>query len=134
MSNEKQQIDALIDAFFTAFDNTNGRNDLTVLYDMFLPEAIIVNNTGDQPAVYSPTSFVPPRQRMFDEGNLVDFKEWEMEAETTIFGSVAHRKTVYGKSGIVSGSKVDCKGHKSFQFVMTEQGWKITALSWWDEV
>ena len=131
---DQQQLDALITAFFKAFDNTDSPADLSVLHNMFVPDGIIVNNTNQPPAICSPASFIPPRQQMFDDGALVNFREWEIEAETTIVGSIAHRKTLYGKSGTVRGEAVNTRGHKSFQFIKTEAGWKITALSWWDEV
>ncbi len=127
------QLGKLVRQFFAAFDNTSGATDLTVLYDMFLPEAIIVNNTNQPAAIYSPATFIPPRQEMFDTGVLENFKEWEIESDTTVIGRVAHRRSVYGKSGIVHGEAVDCIGHKSFQFVLTADGWRISALCWWDE-
>lgn len=131
--DDEKQIDALIAAFFQVFDNRHGSADLTALYDMFMSEGIIINNTGKTPAVYMLATFVPTRQMMFENGEIIDFREWEIEAETTVIGSIAHRKTLYGKQGVVRGEHVDSKGHKSFQLIRTDQGWKITALSWWDE-
>lgn len=126
-------LDSLVQRFFAAFDNTGGNTDLSVLHDMFLPEAIIINNTNQPAAVYAPTTFIPPRQEMFDTDVLENFKEWEIEADTVVIGRVAHRRSMYGKSGKIRGVTADCVGHKSFQFVQTESGWKISALSWWDE-
>ena len=133
MGDELRQIDGLTKRFFQAFDNTVHPADLTVLYDLLISEAVIINTTPDPIAVYSPSSFIPPRQEMFDTGKLQNFKEWEISSRTVIKGRVAHRQSVYGKTGSVKGEAVNMVGHKSIQFVNTDNGWKISALSWWDD-
>ena len=70
---------------------------------------------------------------MVESGALQDFREEELWEKTEVFGQVAHRFLCYRKTGLMHGQAIDMKGMKSIQFVMTPEGWKISALAWDDE-
>ena len=132
--NDKEEIDALTAIFFDAFTSRGGHAPaVDRLYDVFVPEALIVKNTGDEPVVYDVAGFVEPRRELLTGGTLSDFREAEVSERTEIFGRIAHRFSIYEKSWTSEGKPFDGRGAKTIQFVRTAQGWKISALAWDDE-
>jgi hypothetical protein len=130
----KAAIDALATAFFALFSNKNGvRPDLTDLHKLFVPEGRIIKATGSSPEICTLQEFIEPRQAWLSGGILVDFEEWEESERTLIFGHIAHRISVYGKSGRLSGQWFSTRGLKSTQFIHTPQGWKMLSAVWDDE-
>ncbi len=134
MSADKSAIDEVTAAFFDSF-TTLGRAvpGVDVLYRLFLPEAVIVNNCGDVPAIYDVAGFVEPRRTLLAGGSIADFREEETSEKTEIAGNVAQRISTYRKSWRASGEALEGRGVKALQFVRTPDGWKIASLAWDDE-
>ena len=131
---DKTAIDEATAQFFSAFTNGGGvATDVDCLFELFIPQAIIVKNTGDAPEVYDVAGFIEPRRALLNGGSLVDFSEWETSEKTEIFGNIAHRFSTYQKSWSASGKVVTGAGAKTMQFVRTATGWRIAALAWDDE-
>ena len=132
--NDKAAIDALTGIFFDAFTNRDGKTPaVDRLYEVFVPQALIVKNTGDEPVVYDVAGFVEPRRALLMGGTLSDFREAEVSERTEIFGRIAHRFSIYEKSWKSEGKQFEGRGAKTIQFVRMPQGWKISALAWDDE-
>jgi hypothetical protein len=70
---------------------------------------------------------------MLADGTLVDFHEWEIEAETTVLGAIASRRSRYGKSGTLDGAPYAGGGRKFIQLCRTEGGWRIVSILWEDD-
>ncbi len=70
---------------------------------------------------------------MFNDGSLSDFIEEEIFERTEIFGNIAHRLSLYKKSGLMNGKEFKNKGIKTIQFIKTTAGWKISSVAWDDE-
>jgi hypothetical protein len=131
--NDKEAIDALTAAMFEAFDNRGGSaGAIDSLYRLFLPEAIVVNNTGESAQIYTLETFVEPRRALLSGGAIVDFEERETSEDTGISGRLAHRLSRYRKSWTANGERCDGGGIKSLQFVKMPDGWKIASLAWED--
>ncbi|MEU1725670.1 GNAT family protein [Nonomuraea sp. NPDC005692] len=133
-SGVKAELDRLMAAFLDAFTNTGGRRpDVGAVRGLFVPQAMIVNNTGSEPVVHDLDGFVEPRQRMLTDGTLTEFREWEVAERTEIFGSVAQRFSDYRKSGVRDGVRFEGAGRKTTQFVRTPAGWRMSSMAWDDE-
>lgn len=131
---DKAAIDDVTAAFFDAFTNANGdAPNVDVLYRLFIPEAVIVSNSGTAPIVYDVAGFVEPRRVLLTGGSLADFSEWEVSEKTEIFGNVAHRLSHYEKSWTASGEPFTGGGAKTIQFVRTPEGWRIASVAWTDD-
>src|ERR1043166_2896976 len=103
-SDDKQAIDALTRAFFGVFSNREGkRAELDVLYELCLPEAVIIKTCADAPTIYNLREFIEPRARLLNEGSLRGFFEEEVAQRTDIFGNVAQRFCSYRKTGLLDG-------------------------------
>jgi hypothetical protein len=127
-------IDGLMDAFFQAFGNLGGvRPPLDRLRELCLPGAVIVKQGGAEPEVFGLEAFIAPRERLLTDGTLVDFQEEEVEAQTTVWGGIAQRLSLYRKSGVLAGRPFQARGMKTTQLVRTSGGWRISALAWDDE-
>jgi hypothetical protein len=127
-------LDRLTSLFMASFTNTGGRRpDLAVIRDLFIPEGRIISNAGDEPVIMDLDAFIAPRQRMLTDGTLTEFSEWEISGRTERYGSVAHRFSVYGKSGFLRGERFEGRGHKTTQFLRTPAGWRICSMAWDDE-
>ncbi|GHI01949.1 hypothetical protein AQI88_17410 [Streptomyces cellostaticus] len=128
----KIEIDAVTAEFFGAFDNRDGKAaDVERLRRLVLPGGVIVM-TGPDFTVYTVEEFIEPRRRMLADGRLVAFSEWETSERTQIVGDIASRVAEYRKSGILNGEPFEGGGTKTIQFVRTPDGWRISALAWYD--
>jgi hypothetical protein len=126
-------IDELTQAFFSVFDNRRGRvPDLSRLDQIFVERAIITKREGDHLEIMSLAEFVAPRQDLLCSGILVEFHEWEVEAQTFVDGGIATRICKYMKEGLLNGEAFSGVGMKSIQFVRTGRGWRITSVLWED--
>ena len=134
MSETKVILDELVEAFFDLFSVVDGcKVDLSKVYQLFIPQGLIIKNVSGTPEIYNLQQFIEPREKMLNEGVLVDFREEELSERTEIFGNIAHRFSLYRKSGVMSGVPFETKGMKTIQFIKTPEGWKISSLAWDDE-
>jgi hypothetical protein len=133
-SEDRSAIDALIGSFFAAFDNRAGRIPVeAALLAHFADLAVVAKHHDGQCELASPAGFAAPRVALLKRGELVDFHEWEVSSETSIFGTVAIRTSRYSKSGSFNGAPYAGTGTKFFQLARLEPGWRIVALSWIDD-
>lgn len=132
MQSVHKSIAELTSAFFSAFTNGGGTAPVDSLYEICLPEALIVNATGEMPAVYNLREFVEPRRTLLESGALTDFREYEVSGSTELHGRIAHRISRYEKAWIEGGLKMQGAGTKFFSFVLTPQGWRIASVLWHD--
>jgi ribosomal-protein-serine acetyltransferase len=131
---DKNAIDELTRAFFGSLANIGGVvPNLDVLYEILLPEAIVIKNIKALPVVYDVKGFVEPRRALLTDGSLVDFSEEETSEQTGIFGNIAQRFSRYKKSWSADGVSFSGSGTNSFQFVRTSAGWKIASVVWDDD-
>jgi len=133
MSDDERAIDLLVSRFFAAFANRHGRADVASARHLLLAGAVIVKNVGSSPEIYDVDSFLVPREALLSNGSLLDFEEEETASRTDIHGNVAQRLSLYRKSGVLSGQRFETRGVKTFQFVRTPAGWRISAVAWDDE-
>ncbi|WP_205956273.1 hypothetical protein [Pseudoxanthomonas winnipegensis] len=133
-AQDHAEIDALIAAFYGAFDNRGGRAiPVEALRDMFVPEAIVTRAAGSGTDTMTVDSFIAPRARMLSDGTLTDFHEWETHARTQVLRDIACRHSTYEKRGLYQGAPYDGGGAKLFQLVRTLRGWRIASIAWEDD-
>jgi len=132
--SDKIEINNLTEQFFNLFDNTNNKiPDWTIVQKICIPEIIIIKKTGLTEVVYNLTNFIEPRRTILSNGTLTNFHEQELEEETQIIGHIAHRRSRYQKSGNLSGKSFVETGTKLFQYIKTNNGWRINSLVWEDD-
>ncbi len=129
-----EKIAEITSAFYSAFTNKDGPAPVDSLYDICLPEALILNATSDVPAVYNLRAFVEPRRARLGSGALTDFHEYEVSGDTGIFGRIAHRVSRYEKAWLEHGLQKQGAGTKIFSLVLTPNGWRIASALWNDKV
>ncbi len=132
MQSIDESIAGLTAAFFSAFTNNGGSAPVDILYDVCLPEALIVNATTEVPVVYNLRDFVEPRRTLLASGVLTDFREYEVSESTEVYGRIAQRTSRYEKTWIEGDSQMHGAGTKLFSFVLTPLGWKIACVLWHD--
>lgn len=133
MSDVKAELDQLMHAFLSAFDNTGGnRPKLGIIREVFIPQGMIIKNVEAAPVIYDLDAFLAPREKILTDGTLTEFSEWEVAERTEIFGSIAHRFSDYRKSGFLDGERFEGSGCNSVQFVRTPAGWRMSSLAWDD--
>ena len=128
------EIDGLVATFYAAF--TSGPDvdaRLDALPGVLLPQAVIVRTGVGAPTVYDVDGFIAPRRALLTAGGLRDFREWEVSGRTDVAGDVAHRFSAYAKTGVQDGTPFAARGTKTLQVVRTADGWRISALAWYDE-
>lgn len=131
---DKEVIDKLVKEFFNLFCNDNEKVvNLNNIYNIFIPNGMVIKNIDNNLEIYNLPQFILPRQEMFENKTLVEFSEKEIFEKTDIFGNIAQRFCIYEKSGYINEKYIHCKGMKSFQFIRTSKGWKISCSAWDDE-
>lgn len=131
--NDRQAIDALAAAFFSAFSNLHGPADVRSVYTLCLPQALITKAVSDSPEICRLDEFIEPRIALLRDGTLTGFSEMETNHDTFVWGRIAQRRSGYTKSGVLNGVAFATRGTKVFQFIKTSAGWKIAAVAWDDE-
>lgn len=135
MQADIDALERLTAAFFDAFTMRGGSaGQIDSLYDLFLPQALVVKNVDGAAEVLDVPAFVEPRRALLAGGSLQNFREWETQGRTEVFGHVAHRFSRYQKFWTASGKPYGGTGAKTSQFVRVGGAWKIAALAWDDDV
>jgi hypothetical protein len=129
---QKEAIDDVALRFFSVFDNRNQAPQLSKLNELCIASAQIVNSTNDSVESMSLAQFIATRQRLLSEGQLKNFVEWEIEESSIVMPSIANRLSRYGKQGVYQKQPFQINGYKSFQFVLRQGSWKISAILWKD--
>ncbi len=126
-------IEALVGAFYAAFDNRDGRTpDGDGLLAMFAPEAVITRVAEDQPETWRPAAFVAPRMHILTDGTLTDFHEWEVEERTVVLNNIANRWSTYEKAGKLNSEDYRGGGDKFITLRREGGRWLITSILWQD--
>ncbi|WP_327008972.1 DUF4440 domain-containing protein [Dactylosporangium sp. NBC_01737] len=126
-------METLLHDFFRAVSFEPGeRPHYDAIRDLFVPEGLLVKAVG-APDVATVDAFIAPRLALVESGALTRFHESELSGETTAFGNVAQRWSVYDKRGVQDGVAFAAVGRISTQFVRTPSGWRITSMAWDDE-
>ncbi|MBB5868915.1 hypothetical protein F4553_002294 [Allocatelliglobosispora scoriae] len=128
------ELAELLGAFLAAVSFRRGeRPGYGRIHDLFLPEGLLIRNSGPAPEVTTVAQFIEPRQATVDSGALTEFEEVETAARTEVFGQVAHRFSAYAKRGVLDGVPFAGAGMISTQCVLTPLGWRISSMAWDDE-
>jgi hypothetical protein len=134
IDRDKRCIDALTTELFRIFSPTSGATvSLQRIHDLFIPQGIIVRTCGPNTEIFSISEFIAPRERMLNDGTLVDLREHEEWETTEIFGNVAQRFLAYRKTGVLHGEPFNTRGMQTIQFVRKDGEWKMSAMAWDDE-
>lgn len=127
------EIEALIAAFYAAFDNRAGRApNGEALRAIFADTAIVTRVDRLQVETWSPDAFVAPRVAMLTDGTLTDFHEWEVAAQTIVRANTASRSSSYEKRGLLNGADYRGRGHKFIQLMRLDRRWRISSVLWED--
>lgn len=126
-------LQALIAEFFAAVSfRDGGAPQYERIRDVFVPEGLLIKNTGETPEISSLDAFIAPRQELVDSGRLTAFEEVEIDGRDEGFGNVAQRLSNYSKRGVQDGVEFAGTGVITTQFIATPAGWRITAMAWDD--
>jgi hypothetical protein len=132
--SDEDEIAALTGAFLSAVSFEAGeRPAYERIRELFIPEGLLIRNSGDAPEVTSVDEFIAPRLRSVESGELTEFSEGELDHVTERFGNVAHRRSAYEKRGVLNGEAFAARGVIFTQFVRTPAGWRMSAMAWDDE-
>ncbi|WP_146616200.1 DUF4440 domain-containing protein [Chitinophaga dinghuensis] len=134
MKSDNTEIDQLVTSFFGVFTNVNGQTpNIELIFQLCIPEAVIIKKSGLMEEVYNLQTFTAPRKQLLTDGTLTGFEEKEISGVTQVLGNIAQRITKYVKHGMLNGVGFSGSGNKLFQFIKTAAGWKIAAVVWEDE-
>lgn len=103
------------------------------LHDLFVPGGLLIRTSGGEPDVCDVREFTHERGALVALGQLTEFEERELSAQTQAWGNVAHRLSTYAKRGVQDGVAFSGQGVITTQFAATGAGWRITAMAWDDE-
>lgn len=130
----KSELDRLTTDFFQAVSFEPGEMpSYERIHALFIAAGLLIKNSSDVPEISTIAQFIAPRRGMVDFGVLTRFREVELWERTDIFGNVAHRFSAYAKSGTLHGEAFEARGMISTQFVLTPDGWRMSAMAWDDE-
>lgn len=131
--HQQSAIDALVARFYATFDNRNGRAmAVDELRQMFLADGRITRVAAGQVDSWTVEDFIAPRAALLTDGSLIDFHEWEIEADTLIFDHIAARRSRYRKSGRLHGEPYNGEGRKVISLCRLQGRWRIVSVLWED--
>jgi RimJ/RimL family protein N-acetyltransferase len=131
---DKLLIDQLTETFFNIFTNSNQQQpNWNTIYTICIPETMIIKKNSDNEDVYNLNTFIEPRKKILSDGTLTEFMEYETSEETRIVGRIAQRFSRFQKKGYHNGTYFEGNGNKLFQYVKTNNGWKISSVIWEDD-
>lgn len=130
----KGDLDRLVPAFFRAVSFELGDAPAYArIRDLFIQRGLLIKNVSSSPEISSVQEFIESREALVRAGTLTRFHEAEISESTVVFGNVAHRFSVYSKSGTSNGEPFEAKGMVTTQFISTPDGWRISSMAWDDE-
>jgi hypothetical protein len=130
----KVELDRLSVEFFRAVSFEAGESPpYENIHALFIESGLLIKNTGATPEISTISQFIEPRKALVRSGELTRFREWELSETTQLFGNVGHRFSSYAKSGSMNGVSFEARGMISTQFILTQAGWKMSAMAWDDE-
>ncbi len=131
---DKYNIDQLTKSFFNVFTNSNKQEpNWSLIHTICLPETTILKKSSNEEEVYNLNTFIEPRKKILSDGTLTEFEEYEIFEETRILNNIAQRYSNFQKHGYFNGTYFKEKGNKLFQYVKTNDGWKISSVIWEDD-
>jgi RimJ/RimL family protein N-acetyltransferase len=131
---DKFNIDQLTKSFFNIFTNSNKQQpNWSLIHTICLPETIIIKKSSNEEEVYNLNTFIGPRKKILSDGTLTEFEEYEIFEETRIIGNIAQRFSKFQKNGYFNKTHFKEQGNKLFQYVKTNNGWKISSVTWEDD-
>ncbi len=134
MNSDQVLIDEVTQQFFNVFTTTNGEKPtIQYLKKVCIKQVVIINNNKQVPAIFTLENFIKPREELLTNGTLIDFSESEISHTTEIFKNIAHRFSLYKKSGILNGVEFHTEGMKTIQFIKVAEAWKISSIAWSDK-
>jgi hypothetical protein len=132
--SDHDQIAGLTRDFLAAVSfDAGGRPEYERIRELFIPQGLLIRNTGEAPEVTTVDEFIAPRLESVESGALTEFYEGELDDVTELFGTVAHRRSGYEKRGVLDGEAFSGRGVIFTQFVRTPDGWRMSAMAWDDE-
>lgn len=128
------ELARLTSGFFEAVSfEPGGKPSYGTIPSLFIERGLLIKNVGTTPEIWSVPEFIESRDALVAAGTLTRFHESELSESTVIFGNVAHRFSVYAKSGTSGGKPFEAQGMVTTQFVYTSAGWRMSAMAWDDE-
>ena len=94
---EISKINEVIASFYNCFTNKYGRLNPEAMYEICIPEAIIIKKMGKREEVYNLDTFMNPRIEILTNGSLVDFEEREVSHNTEVFQKHGSKKLCLSK-------------------------------------
>ena len=133
MLSAEGEIDDLIGAFYRVFDNREGcPRNMSAVCRMFTPSAIITRVGAGGVDQWDLPAFMARQEKLLTDGTLIAFREWEVEARTTVLREIASRLSRYRKRGVLNGAPYAGEGDMFAQLCRTAGGWRISAMLWQD--
>jgi hypothetical protein len=127
-------IETLIEDFYAAFDNRDGRKPSAAALRAMFDDSAVITRVGPNGAdAWTPGAFIAPRVAMLTDGTLTDFHEWEAGAHTRTLTNIASRWSRCEKAGTLNGADYRGGGHKFIQMRRAGTGWLITSVLWEDD-
>jgi RimJ/RimL family protein N-acetyltransferase len=131
---DKFEIDQLTKSFFNIFTNINKQEpNWNIIHTICLPETLLIKKNNREEEIYNLNTFIEPRRKTLADGMLTEFEEYETCEETKILYNIAQRFSKFQKNGYFNETYFKEKGNKLFQYVKTNNGWKISSVIWEDD-
>jgi hypothetical protein len=130
----ERAIDYITEDFYELLSFMDGEMpDLEAAQSLFMPDALLINNSLSQPIKHTPKSFIEDFENQVEDGTLAQFMQRELYSKTEIFGRVAQRQSVYEYSFIYHEIDNLPKGVSYIQFIQVNDTWLISSMAWCDE-
>lgn len=128
------EIDVLTTDFYKAISFSGGIvPDVTNLKILFVGEGLMVNNSFEEPIVFTAESLIQALETQVAASNVLQLMQREIASKTEIFGKVAQRASVYEYSYVDHERERLPRGVNYMNFARIGEIWRIVSMVWDDE-
>jgi hypothetical protein len=129
--NDLKKIKKLTDVLYNSICfEIGGIPPVENLRDILLPSANMIRNDGENPDIMTIDDFITSFRERIADGTIKSFYEGELNEVTEIFGSIAHRFSIYETKFDLTIEDPFSIGINSIQYVKNKGGWKISSIAW----
>ena len=127
-------IDETVQDLYAAISFVKGETpNYGLLKDLFIPDAKLINNNGDQPLIFNIDSFIDSLKENLANKVFESIFEIEIAYKTDLFGKIAHRFSTYEFRFNPNDENPYTIGINSIQLIQVGNQWKVTSIAWNDQ-
>ncbi|MFC2103368.1 hypothetical protein ACFLSS_02950 [Bacteroidota bacterium] len=135
MTKEKEiKLNAVLNSLYECISfKTSGRPNLQRLKTLFVDGARLIRTDKDNITNMSVNDFILSYKSRIENGEIIEFSEFEISRKVDFFGRVVQVFSTYGTDLKTPNGRIKMRGINSIQLIEVEDDWKVVTILWYAE-